>query len=96
MTILVCRGEGIGWVANEMSFAGAAFDWLPKLLPGKFLMKMMMKILSVQTLAWLPVIKKIEPYLLALVLLMVWFTAPELMELGDSTAGYIDQGARRS
>jgi hypothetical protein len=23
---MVCPGEGIGWVANAMSFAGAAFD----------------------------------------------------------------------
>lgn len=49
-----------------------------------------MKTLSLRTLADIPVMKKIEPYLIALILLLVWFSAQKLMIFIDSTAGQID------
>ena len=39
----------------------------------------------------MPVMKKIEPYLIALIMLLVWFSAQKLMLLNDSTTGQIDQ-----
>lgn len=36
-------------------------------------------------------VKKLEPYLVALIMLLLWFTAPKLMMLGDGTMGQIDQ-----
>ena len=49
-----------------------------------------MKILSLKIPGNLPV-KKIEPYLIGLVLLLVWFTAQKVMVFTDATAGQIDQ-----
>ncbi|WP_316813236.1 hypothetical protein [Pedobacter heparinus] len=45
-----------------------------------------MKTLSLRIPVGIPV-QKIESYLVALILLLVWFTAPEFM---DATTGYID------
>jgi hypothetical protein len=50
-----------------------------------------MRTLSLKMPDLLPVVKKTEPVLVALIMLLLWFTAPKLMELGDSTTGYIDQ-----
>ena len=36
-------------------------------------------------------VKKIEPYLIGLILLLVWFTAQKVMVFTDATAGQIDQ-----
>ncbi|MDR6783342.1 hypothetical protein ABIE26_000170 [Pedobacter africanus] len=36
-------------------------------------------------------VRKIEPYLMAIVLVMVWFTAQKVMLYNDSTAGQVDQ-----
>jgi hypothetical protein len=38
-----------------------------------------MKNLSLKMPAWIPVIKDIEPFLVAVILLLIWFTAPKLM-----------------
>ncbi|WP_316813863.1 hypothetical protein [Pedobacter heparinus] len=50
-----------------------------------------MKNLSLRIPAWMPVVKNTEPYLVALIMLLLWFTAPKLMMLGDGTMGQIDQ-----
>jgi hypothetical protein len=55
------------------------------------LIKKKMKTESIKSLAEMPVMKKIEPYLIALIMLLVWFTAQKLMLLNDSTTGQIDQ-----
>ncbi len=49
-----------------------------------------MKTLSLKVPVNMPV-KKIEPYLMAMVLVMVWFTLQKVMLYNDSTAGQIDQ-----
>lgn len=49
-----------------------------------------MKTLSLKMPVNIPV-QKIEPYLMAIVLVLVWFTLQKVMLYNDSTAGQIDQ-----
>ncbi|MDR6784594.1 hypothetical protein ABIE26_003240 [Pedobacter africanus] len=46
-----------------------------------------MKNLSLKGLVKMPFVKKTEPYLVIVILILVWFTAPNFME---ATAGRID------
>jgi hypothetical protein len=56
-------------------------------LRSPFLNQIMMKTESLKNLAWRPVMIMIEPYLIGLILVMLWYTAPVLFELpaGNST-----------
>ncbi|MBB5438826.1 hypothetical protein HDC92_002507 [Pedobacter sp. AK017] len=49
-----------------------------------------MKTINLKMPAWQPVVKNTEPYLVALIMLLLWFTAPKLMVLGDGEMGHID------
>ncbi|ACU05068.1 hypothetical protein Phep_2870 [Pedobacter heparinus DSM 2366] len=53
-----------------------------------------MKTINLKMPAWQPVLKNTEPYLVALIMLLLWFTAPKLMVLGDGGMGHIDPSIR--
>ena len=50
-----------------------------------------MKILSLKMPVSMPVKSRIERYLLLAIGLLLWFTAPKLMQFADETTGSIDQ-----